>query len=85
VPKSIKRILREHLNDLLAILAIIVKELIVAVAILASGWVLLELSARWSPHGGWSAEVIKALSELFAILAFVVLAIRDLWRYPRTE
>ena len=85
MPKSIKRILREHSNDLLAILAIILKELIVAIAILASGWVLLELSARWFPKGRWSTEVTKVLSELFAILAFVVLAIRDLWRYLRSE
>lgn len=85
MPKSIKRIVREHSSDLLAILAIILKELIVAIAILASGRVLLGLSARWSPHGGWSTEVIKALSELFSILAFVVLAIRDLWRYLRSE
>lgn len=79
--KSTKALLRSHWLDLVHIILILLKELIVAATVLCSGRFLIFLSNRLYPQGGWSNDTIRILSDLFAILAFVALAVRDLRRY----
>jgi len=83
--KSPKRIAKENLKDLLAILAILLKEFVVALSIVILGRVLAWASETLSPHGEWSIGAIKALSDLFSILTFVVLAVKDIWRYSKNR
>jgi hypothetical protein len=85
MPQSRKALLEWHLDDLVAILLILFKELVVAVAILGSGRAIVAVATLLFPEGGWSTRLIKTLSELFAVLAFIVLAVRDLWRYSKGE
>jgi hypothetical protein len=81
MPKTGRELFKWHLDDLVATLLIVFKELVVSIAILGSGRVLVAVSGWWFPHGGWSTELVKTLSEVFAIFAFIVLAVRDIWRY----
>ncbi len=81
MPKTVKRLILEHLRDLAAVLIILAKELIVAVVIIVFGNFLATISVRFSAQRRWSTETIEILSDVFAILTFVGLAIRDLWVY----
>jgi len=74
---------REEMQDFLYILWIIAKGFIVASVILLCGRGLA-VESKWLFGDGkedWSVEVIKVLSDLFAILAFISLAVRDLRKY----
>jgi hypothetical protein len=74
---------RDQSQDLLWVLWIIVRCAIVAGVILVCGRGL-ELVSGWLFKGGttnWSVGVVRVLSDLFAIVTFLCLAIRDIWVY----
>lgn len=83
--KSIKANLKWHWEDLVAILVILVKELVVAVAIVTAAWILQRYSDLLFPQRGLTTELTKALADIFALLAFIALAVRDLQRYFRSR
>lgn len=75
--------LKRELDDLVRIIVILIKELVLALAIVGSGRVI-ELVSMWISDGhSWSTAALRSISDLCAILAFVALAAKDLWGYFR--
>lgn len=74
---------RVQRQDLFCILWIILKCAIVAGFVLLCGRGLEFLSTWLSTNGAetWSVRVVRALSDIFAIVTFVCLAVRDIWLY----
>jgi hypothetical protein len=70
-------------RDLLWIVWIIVKCALVAGSVLICGRSLAALSTWLSMNSGeiWSASMVRALSDVFAMFTFICLAIRDIRKY----
>jgi hypothetical protein len=74
---------RDQREDLVCILWIIAKCAIVAASVLLCGRGLQLLSIELFVNGAetWSVSMVRTLSDVFAIVTFVCLALRDIWLY----
>lgn len=83
MPDDLKDTAVEELVDLGRILIILVKEGIVAGAVVVIGRLIAYFAVMGSPRADWVAATIQTISDLGAVFLFVILVCKDLWTYLR--
>ena len=81
MPDDLKDTFGEHLADSARVVMILVKEGLLAVVVLLIGRGIAWIATVLSPGADWVSTTVSTISDLGAILLFLVLVVRDLWEY----
>ena len=77
------RAIKGHFQDLVIALVILIKEALLGVAVLSVGRLLGRLMLLFSARGNQVASLIETISDVGAVILFVVLVGNDLSEYVK--
>ena len=80
---NFRKATKDQFQDLGVALVILIKEAIFAIAVFLVGHLIGWLIHLFSESGDQVANLVKSISDVGAVLLFVVLVGKDLWEYSR--
>jgi hypothetical protein len=79
----LKALLAKRLKDLAIVATILLNGLLLGIVVLVFGRILTSISDWLFTGGTWASRAITAVSDLFAVVLFILFSVRDLVRYYR--